>query len=74
MTKTKIMDTVNEETVNQVCEGVTNSNGSMITKLVVGALGVAAGIGAIIFYKKKKQNQEFEAEEIENCSNENDKQ
>ena len=74
MAKNKIMESVNEETVTQFTEGVSNSNGNVITKLAVGALGVAAGIGAVIFFKNKRKNQEVEAEESEAVPSETDEQ
>ena len=49
---------------------VSNSNGSMVAKLAVAALGVAAGIGAVIFLKKRKANQEIDAEVIEDNNEE----
>lgn len=72
MSKNKVMEGINEE-VTQVCEGVSKSNGSMITKLAVGALGVAATIGAVVFFRNKKKNQEVETEEVELIPNEDDK-
>lgn len=74
MAKQKVMEGINEETVTQVGEVVSNTNGNMITKLAVGALGVAAGIGAVIFFRNKKQNQELDAEEIEADSTEDNKE
>lgn len=45
---------VNGGAVNQVCDTVSNSKGGIVTKLVVGALGLAAGVGAVMFFKKKR--------------------
>lgn len=51
---------------NQVCNGGTNSGKGMFGKLLVGALGVAAGVvGAVIYKKKKNQNKDEEITEIE---------
>lgn len=49
---------------------VSNSNGSMVAKLAVAALGVAAGIGAIMFIKKRKTSQSIDAEVIEDNNEE----
>lgn len=69
MEETKIIEELNEEAVEQVCEGVTNSNGNMVAKIVVaGAVAVAAGVGAILFYKKKKQAK-LETEEVDSEEN-----
>lgn len=57
----KMMEGINE---NVVVGGVTNSKGGLVAKLAVGALGVAAGIGAVLFLKKKK-NQNNEADFVE---------
>lgn len=61
----KVMEGINEETVTQVEEVVSNTKGNMVTKLVVGALGVAATVGAVIFFRNKRKSQVIEAEEIE---------
>lgn len=45
---------------------VSNSNGNMVGKIAVAALGVAAGIGAVIFLKKRKASQEAEVIENDN--------
>ena len=49
---------------------VSNSNGSMVAKLAVAALGVAAGIGAVMFLKKRKASQSIDAEVIEDNNEE----
>ena len=56
------------KTIND--EVVSNSNGSMVAKLAVAALGVAAGIGAVMFLKKRKANQSIDAEVIEDNNEE----
>lgn len=51
---------------NQVCNGGTNSKGGLVAKLLVGAVGVAAGVlGAVIYKKKKNQNKNEDVEELE---------
>ena len=49
----------------QVLGGVSNSKGSMVAKLAVGALGIAAGIGAVLFLKKKRAQKAEEVVESE---------
>ena len=58
------MEKFNEESVNQICEEVTNSRG--VTGLVLGvaAAAVATGIGVLVYLKKKK-NQKTETENVE---------
>lgn len=51
MEQNKIMEGLNE---TQAIGGVSNSKGGMVTKLVIGALSVAAGVGTVLFLKKKK--------------------
>lgn len=64
--RNETMNEVNGGAVNQVCETVSNSKGGIVTKLVVGALGLAAGVGAVMFLKKKRSKAcENECEEIE---------
>ena len=48
---------------------VSNSNGSMVAKLAVAALGVVAGIGAVVFLKKRKA-QSIDAEVVEDNNEE----
>jgi hypothetical protein len=55
MEQNKIVEGFNEG-------GMTNSNGNIVVKLAVGALGVAAGIGTVLFLKKKKNQKEVESE------------
>lgn len=64
------MKKINEEAVQEICEGVTNSNGNVFVRLAVGALGVAAGIGAVVFIKKRRNNK-LKAEDIEFDSEDN---
>lgn len=56
--------------IKKINEGAVSSNGSMVGKLAVAALGVAAGIGAVIFLKKRKASQSIDAEVIENDNEE----
>ena len=49
---------------------VSNSNGSMVAKLAVAAVGVAAGIGAAMFLKKRKSDKSIDAEVIEDNNEE----
>lgn len=73
MAKNKIMESVNEETVTQFTEGVSNSKG-IVGKLVVGALGVAATVGTVLFLKNKRKNKEVEGtEEVELIPNDENK-
>lgn len=65
------MKKINEETVEQVCEGMTKSNGGTVVKIAAGVLSIAAGVGAVLFYKKK-QNNKLETEDVENISEEID--
>lgn len=52
MKKTKIMEGLNESSAQ--IGGAVSSNKSTVVKVLVGAVGVAAGIGAAIFLKNKK--------------------
>lgn len=52
--------------IKAINEGAVSSNGSMVGKIAVAALGVAAGIGAVIFLKKRKASQEAEVIENDN--------
>ena len=69
----KVVEEINNDTVNQVCEGVSKTNGGLIAKLAVGALGVAATIGAVIFYKNKKNNNEVVTDDVEVVPTDNEK-
>lgn len=65
MEENQVIEEINEGAVNAVCEEVSNSNGNLIAKLVVGTLVVAAGVGAFIFYKKRKNKYcELKAEDV----------
>ena len=68
MRKNEIMEGLNE---GVVYEEVTNSKGGLLPKLVVGAIGVAAAIGAGLFLKKKKQQRENANVESDSCDVEN---
>ena len=56
--------------IKTINEGAVSSNGSMVAKLAVAALGLAAGIGAVIFLKKRKATESIDAEVIENDNEE----
>lgn len=63
MEQNKIMEGLDNQT--QVLGGVSNSKGGIVTKLVVGALGVAAGVGAVVFLKKRKAKKAEEVVELD---------
>lgn len=63
MEQNKIMEGLDNPT--QVLGGVSNSKGGMVAKLAVGALGVAAGIGAVLFLKKRKAKKTEEIVELD---------
>lgn len=69
MEKNKIMEGLNEE---MVYEGVTKTKGGLLPKLAVGAIGVAAAVGAVLFLKKKKQDRDVEIVESDSCDVEED--
>lgn len=73
MEENKVMEGLNGEVVNQVCEEVTNSNKNMVLKLGVGAVVVTAvGYGVYKLYKKvKNRKNETECVESEYDVNEN---
>ena len=58
MENKKLMEGINNETVGQVYEEVVNSNGNLMTKLAVGAVVAAIGVGTLLIYKKRKQKQD----------------
>lgn len=66
MEEIKVMEEVNEGGVIEACKEITKSNGSLIVKIAAGALVAAVGVGAVIFYKKKK------AQKLENTIVEED--
>lgn len=63
MEQNKIMEGLDNQT--QVLGGVSNSKGGIVTKLAVGALGIAAGVGAVLFLKKKKAKKAEEVVELD---------
>ena len=65
MENKKLMEGINNETVGQVYEEVVNSNGNLMTKLAVGAVVAAIGVGTLLIYKKRKQKRIIEAECVE---------
>lgn len=64
MEQNKLMEGLNE---TQAIGGVSNSKGGIVTKLVVGALGIAAGVGTVLFLKKRKAKKaEFVESDTDN--------
>ena len=64
MEENKIMEEINGETIMEVCNEVTTSNSNILVKVAVVAVVAAVGVGATIFYKKKKA-QKTEEENVE---------
>lgn len=54
MEENEVIKEINEEAVSTVCESVSNSNGNVFVKLTVAALVAAAGVGTVLFIKKRK--------------------
>lgn len=54
----------NVETVEQVCECSTKTNGGMGAKIAAGAIGILAVIGTALLYKKNRDNK-LSTEDIE---------
>ena len=72
MEETKIIEEVNGEIVTEVYEDVSKNNGTLV-KLGVAGLGLAAVVGAVIYFKKRKARKEAEAiETVEESSNESE--
>lgn len=72
MEETKIIEEVNGEIVTEVYEEVSKNNGTLV-KLGVAGLGLAAVVGAVIYFKKRKARKEAEAiETVEESSNESE--
>ena len=72
MEETKIIEEVNGEIVTEVYEEVSKNNGTLV-KLGVAGLGLAAVVGAVIYFKKRKARKEAEAiEAVEESSNESE--
>lgn len=63
MKKENIIEEINGEAINEVCEGM--SRGNVVTKLVVGALCAVATVGTFVFLKKRKARKAQEIEEVE---------
>lgn len=62
---------INGETVNNVCEEVSNTKGGVIVKIAVAAIGLAAGIGTALFIRKRRQKHN-DCTETEVIVSEND--
>lgn len=79
MEENEVINEINEEVVNTMCEEVSNSNGNILLKVVAGITVIAAGIGGFILYKRhRKKSQvvklemsEIVEENIDNKENEN---
>lgn len=69
MAKNKVVEGVIEAPVVEVSK----SNGGMLTKLVVGGLGIAAAVGTALFVKNKRNRVAGEATETETDQNDNEK-
>lgn len=54
----------NVETVEQVCECSTKTNGGMGVKIAAGAIGILAVVGTALLYKKNRDNK-LSTEDIE---------
>lgn len=65
MEENKIVEVVNEESVETVCEGVSKINGGTVAKVVAGVVGLAAIVGTVLFVRKKRKEREIEAEIVE---------
>lgn len=64
MEENKIMEVVNEESVETVYEGVSKVNGGTVAKVVAGVVGLAAIVGTVLFVRKKRKERELEAEVV----------
>ena len=60
------------ENQNEIVEVVEQGSKKGLKKLVLVAAGVAAGVGAIIFLKKRKEKQLIEQYDISEDSNESE--
>ena len=76
MDENKILNEVGSETINEVCEEVSKSNGNILIKVAVGIVVTLAGIGGVLFYRnRKKSKNQFHViksmpEDIKNDENE----
>ena len=53
----EVIEKLNEEVINEVGTELSTSNGNVLAKVLVGAVVVAAGVGAFIFLKKKRDSK-----------------
>lgn len=53
----EVIEKLNEEVMNEVGTELSTSNGNVLVKVLVGAVAVAAGVGAFIFLKKKRDSK-----------------
>lgn len=51
------MKEIKKEVVENVCEEVTNTKRGLAVKIAAAVVSVAAGVGAVLFYKKKQSNK-----------------
>lgn len=66
MKEDQVIKEINEEVVTDVvCEEVAKSNGNMLVKAIAGIVVIAAGVGATLFIRKKKQAKNKNAEVTE---------
>ena len=63
MEQNKMMEELNNST--QVLGGVSNSKGGIVAKLAVGVLSIAAGVGTVLFLKKRKAKKAEQVVESE---------
>lgn len=69
MEQNKLMEGLNE---TQAIGGVSNSKGGIVAKLALGALGIAAGVGTVLFLKKRKANKAEIVESEEDIVDDNE--
>jgi len=60
-----------EQVIETPVVEVSNSKGGMLTKLVVGGLGIAAAVGTALFVKNKRKHT---TDEVETSTDQNDKE
>ena len=53
----EVIEKLNEEVMNEVGTELSTSNGNVLAKVLVGAVAVAASVGAFIFFKKKRDSK-----------------
>lgn len=55
----EVIEKLNEEVINEVGQELTTSGSNVFAKVAVAVLVAAAGVGAFIFYKKKKNSKKY---------------